>query len=436
MTTSTSFLGRVSRRRLTQFMALSSVVYSVPGLSALHIDITGVGANQIPVAIAIQEPANVPQHLKDILISDLQRSGAFRVTDVSHLGSIENLNSPAILPEVAKMDVNALIAIQVQEIAEQRWAVFFFLYDVVTGVVLDSVRVTLNTSVLRMMGHRLADRVYTRMTGEGPMFASKLAYVAQMSPKHYQLIVADSDGENQAVALESPEPIISPVWSPDGQSLAYVSFEKKKPIVFVHRLDTGIRHAVAAYPGNNSAPAFSPDGTRLAVALSRDGLTQIYRIDLATKSLKRLTRSYGIDTEPVYSKDGKYLYFTSDRGGAPQIYRQELRGSSRAQRVTFGSNYAISPDISPDGMRMAYVSRLDGRFRIAVMDLATGQDLLVTMTERDRSPSFAPNGRFLVYATEVGGRGILGTCSADARLTTQLSGQGDIREPSWGPILQ
>ena len=173
----------------------------------------------------------------------------------------------------------------------------------------------------------------------------------------------------------------------------------------------------------------------MAVALSRDGLTQIYLIDLATATLKRFTNSYGIDTEPVFTKDGQYIYFTSDRGGAPQIYRQPVAGG-RAQRITFGSSYAISPDISFDGQRLAYVSRLEGRFRVAVMDLATGQDVLVTVTDRDESPSFAPNGRFLVYATEENGRGVLGTSSADGRLTTRLTGEGDIREPAWGPIIQ
>lgn len=408
---------------------------SLPARAALHIDITGVGANQIPVAIAVNQPVDGPQDIQAIVQADLERSGAFRIIDVRHLGKVDNVSKPAMLPEVAKLKANALIVAQVTKLSEGRWDIYYYLYDAVSGAQLDSAQLPANLQQLRMSAHRMADRVYTRLTGEGPMFASRLAYVAQLGPRRYQLIVADSDGENASVALDSPEPIISPAWRPDGRALAYVSFERKKPIVFVQELGTGQRRAVAAFAGNNSAPAFSPDGSKLAVALSRDGFTQIYIVDVASGRAQRFTRSYGIDTEPVYSHDGRDIYFTSDRGGTPQIYRQSVTGGE-AVRITFGSNYAISPDISADGKKLAYISRYEGRFRVAVLDVESGQSLLVTGTQRDESPSFAPNGRFLVYATDEKGRGVLGTCSADARLTTRLTGEGDIREPAWGPILK
>lgn len=266
------------------------------------------------------------------------------------------------------------------------------------------------------------------------MFASRLVYVAQLARNRYELVISDSDGANPRAALQSHEPIISPVWSPDGRKVAYVSFEDRKPIIYVQEPATGARHAICAFRGNNSAPAFSADGSMLAVALSRDGLTQIYLMNANGTGLRRFTKSYGIDTEPCFSQDRQWVYFTSDRGGAPQIYRQPLSGGP-AERVTFGSSYAISPAISSDGRYLSYISRIDGRFRTAVMDLTTGQNTLVTTTDRDESPSFAPNGRFLVYATEVNGRGVLGTASVDGRLSTRLTGQGDIREPCWGPIL-
>ncbi len=303
-----------------------------------------------------------------------------------------------------------------------------------TGALTDSAVFTTSGNDVRMCAHRIADRIYTNLTGEGPIFASKLVYVAQLARNRYELVISDSDGGNRQAALQSHEPIISPVWSPDGKKISYVSFEDRKPIIYVQELATGARHAICAFRGNNSAPAFSADGGTLAVALSRDGLTQIYLMNANGTGLRRFTKSYGIDTEPCFSADGQWVYFTSDRGGAPQIYRQPLAGGP-AERVTFGSSYAISPTVSRDGRHLSYISRIDGRFRTAVMDLTTGQNTLVTTTDRDESPSFAPNGRFLVYATEVNGRGVLGTASVDGRLSTRLTGLGDIREPCWGPIL-
>ena len=424
-----------SRRTVLGAAASLAALSTLPARAALRVDITGVGANQIPVAITVNQPADAPQDIGAIVRSDLERSGSFRFVDASQLGPIDDYEKPAILPEVAKLDVNALVAAKVEALGDGRWDVHYYLYDAVSGESLDSARFTGRPTTLRMSAHRISDRVYTQLTGDGPMFASQLAYVAQLGPRRYQLIVADSDGENPQVALESPEPIISPVWSPDGKSLAYVSFERRKAIVYVQSLSTGRRRAVAAYHGNNSAPAWSPDGRRMAVALSRDGLTQIYLIDLATATLKRFTNSYGIDTEPVFTKDGQYIYFTSDRGGAPQIYRQPLAGGS-AQRVTFNGNYAVSPAINSQGTYISYVTRVDGRFRIAIMELATGQERILTGNQFDESPCFSPNGRIICYASERGRKGVLGTVSTDGSVSAWLTASaGDIREPTWGPLL-
>ena len=425
----------LSRRTVLGAAASLAALSTIPARAALRVDITGVGANQIPVAITVNQPADAPQDIGAIVRSDLERSGSFRFVDASQLGPIDDNEKPAILPEVAKLDVNALVAAKVEALGDGRWDVHYYLYDAVSGESLDSARFTGRPTTLRMSAHRISDRVYTQLTGDGPMFASQLAYVAQLGPRRYQLIVADSDGENPQVALESPEPIISPVWSPDGKSLAYVSFERRKAIVYVQSLSTGRRRAVAAYHGNNSAPAWSPDGRRMAVALSRDGLTQIYLIDLATATLKRFTNSYGIDTEPVFTKDGQYIYFTSDRGGAPQIYRQPLAGGS-AQRVTFNGNYAVSPAINSQGTYISYVTRVDGRFRIAIMELATGQERILTGNQFDESPCFSPNGRIICYASERGRKGVLGTVSTDGSVSAWLTASaGDIREPTWGPLL-
>ena len=424
-----------SRRRVLGAGLMAGGLVAVrPAWADLKIEITGVGANQLPIAVRPFGGTETGEDVAAIICADLRRSGAFRLVDLPAPAAEEPVEKPVQnILAAAKAGASVYVDGQVRTTGG-RADVRLFMFDTTTGEPIDSVGYQSSNGLIRMAAHRCSDRIYTKLTGEGPMFASQIAYVAQLGRRQYELVVADSDGANAAAALRSAESIISPAWSPDGRRLAYVSFEQRKAIVYVHELASGVRMPVARYRGNNSAPAFSPDGQQLAVALSKDGLTQIYLTRADGTGLRRFTHSYGIDTEPVFSKDGEWIYFTSDRGGSPQIYRQRVTGS-QAERVTFGSNYAISPDVSPDGRRLAYISRIENKFRTAILDLATGQDLLVTNTERDESPSFAPNGRFLVYATEENGRGILGACSADSRLTTRLRGQGNIREPAWGPVL-
>ena len=401
----------------------------------LRVEITGVGAQQFPIAVApFAQEGSGAQEIDGIIRADLARSGLFRIVDAGSQQIAETAN--VNLADWKSRGADALVIGSSRRLADGRYDIRFRLLDTVKQTQLDGLAYTVPASDLRLTAHRIADRIYEKLTGERGVFATRIAYVVQTGRNSWELHVADADGANSQAALRSREPIISPAWAPDGIRLAYVSFETGKPVVYVHTVTTGERKAVANFRGSNSAPAWSPDGRSLAVTLTREGNSQIFLMNADGSNVRRLTQSSGIDTEPVFSPDGQSIYFTSDRGGGPQVYKMAASGGS-VQRVTFNGDYNISPRLSPDGKLLAYVTRRDGRFQVMVLDLASGNATPVTDTARDESPSFAPNGRLLLYATEVNGRGILASASVDGRVRTRLSGPGgDIREPTWGPYIK
>ena len=426
----------LSRLRATSLLVCCAAAFlQVPAHAELTIEITGAGANRIPVAIAdFGGDAGLSRALTGVVRGDLERSGLFRMIDAS--GVALNESTPPVYADWKNRGADALSAGSLGRSPDGRQEARFRLYDVNKQTALAGAAFVATTPMLRAAGHHIADVIYEKLTGEPGVFATRIAYVVKGGGSRYELFIADADGQNEQAALRSREPIISPVWSPDGTRLAYVSFENKKPVVYVHSLATGQRIVVANFKGSNSAPAWSPDGRRLAVVLSKEGGSQIFMVNADGTGVQRVTYGNSINTEPVFAPDGQSLYFTSDRGGSPQIYRSGVNGGD-AQRVTFEGTYNVTPRISPDGKSLAFITRREGSFRLAVMDLASRQVQVLTDSHKDESPSFAPNGRMILIATEIGGRGVLSAVSIDGRIKQRLSiSAGDVREPAWGPFIK
>jgi TolB protein len=403
--------------------------------AALEIEISGGSAQQIPIAIVPFGQATANQDkIADIIAADLRRSGLFRVLETSGVSSRPTEVSQVKYAEWAVLQAQAITVGNVTVLPGNRLKVTFGLADVLKQTQLVTMEYNIAPNQLRLTAHKIADVIYQKLTGEGPIFASRIAYINK-TKNRYALQVADADGVNAQTVVSSSEPIISPAWSPDGTRIAYVSFEKKKPIIFVQSLTTGQRLTLANFKGNNSAPTWSPDGSKLAIVLSHSANSQLYTINADGTGLKQVTKSSAIDTEPNWSPDGKWIYFTSDRGGNPQIYKVSAFGGE-AQRVTFQGGHNLSSHFSPDGKSLVMVRKDGAKYSIAMQDLASGQTQLLSDGGQDESPSFAPNGRVILYATRTGGRGALAAVSSDGRVKQRLSESGgDIREPSWGPLL-
>jgi len=403
-------------------------------MAALTIEIIGGGEKQIPVAIApLAGESRLPHRISEIVAADLARSGLFRMIDPGGITPMPTEPGDVRYGDWTARGAEALVIGSVSASAGGRFEVRFRLMDTVKQSQLAGFSYTIVAPQTRNTAHKIADVVYEKLLGVAGAFATRVTYVVKRGSR-FELQVADADGFGPQTVLASNEPIISPAWSPDGDRIAYVSFEQKKPIVYVQTLSTGQRRAVASFRGSNSSPSWSPDGQRLAVVLTRDGSSQIYTINADGSGLARLTTSSGIDTEPRFSPDGQWIVFTSDRGGSPQIYRMPASGGA-VERLTFDGSYNVSPRFSPDGKSFVYVQRSGGRFSVMLQEFGTRQVIPLTEGGLDESPSFAPNGRMILYASRLGGRGILAAVSNDGRIKQRLTVEsGDVREPAWGPL--
>jgi TolB protein len=422
--------------RLSEYAFVLLLLTAVPVHAALNIEIFGGGATQIPIAIVpFAAEETLKQSITPVVGADLQRSGLFKLVDPGGLRPNEPVE--VVYPDWMNRGASALVIGSTTMLPGGQVSLRVKLLDVAKQVQVAAYTETVPSEQLRAAAHRIADMIYEKLTGDVGVFSTRIAYVVKQGKK-FSLQVADADGYNSQPVIEYTEPIISPAWSPDGTRLAYVSFENKKPVVYVQTLATRARKAAANFRGSNSAPAWSPDGKKLAVVLSLMGGSQIFLVNSdGSGGLQRISQSSGIDTEPSFSPDGRYIIFTSDRGGSPQIYRMAVTGSqsASAERLTFEGSYNVSPHYSPDGKSFTFIHRNGDRFNVATQDIATRQVQLLTDSQFDESPSFAPNGKIILYATEVRGRGILSAVSSDGKTRQQLSTQvGDIREPAWGPL--
>ncbi len=407
-----------------------------PCRAQLTIDVIGGGASQVPITVLpFGGEHRYDQLISQIVSADLRRSGLFRLGSLGRARPFPTQAGEVDFAYWRNEGAQNLVIGKLTDRADGRVDVRFRMFDVGAKSQLVGFSFLVEVAQLRVTAHKVADLIYEKLTGDAGVFSTKISYVVKRG-ETFELQVADADGFNPQIVHRYKEPIISPQWSPDGQRIAYVSFEQRKPIVYILAVYDGSRKVLASFEGSNSAPAWSPDGKRLAITLTKDGVSQLYLINSDGSGAYRISYSQSIDTEPNFSPDGRHLLFTSDRAGSPQIYRMRVDGSDDPRRMTFEGGYNVTPRYSPDGKSFVFIHRYRGRFNVAVQNIATRQVQLLTSGRLDQSPTFAPNGKMILYASEYKGRGILAAVSSDGRVKQRITAQaGDIREPAWGPLL-
>ena len=415
--------------------------FAAPAMAQLTIEITEGVDQAVPIAVVPFDwqggLARPPLDVAAVVAADLTNSGRFDPLDPRDM-----LEQPVDEQDIDFEDWRLLgmEVIVIGRLLPQsggNYVIQFELFDLFKQQRLLGFRLPSTSTGLRAAAHKISDVIYEKLTGIKGAFATRIAFITvqgQGPAKRFRLVVSDADGANHNIIVESPEPMMSPAWAPDGDRIAYVSFESKKSAIYIQELSTGQRFLVSAREGVNGAPAFSPDGQKLALTLSRDaGNLDIYVLNLANQVLTRITRNPAIDTEATWSADGSKIFFTSDRSGGPQIYMADIDGGNK-RRVTYEGNYNGRSRLTPDGKEMAVVHNDQGAFRIARVNPDNGNLLVLTGGQLDESPSFSPNGETIIYATRVNGRGVLATVSIDGRVQRRIAAQeGDVREPAWSP---
>ena len=423
--------------------AVAVLICATPARAQLKIEVTSGVSDPVPIAIVpfAHAPTDGGLDVAQVVQHDLEGSGRFRALARQQMPSTPTQSSGVVPADWKNAGQDYVVVGRAVQLDAGNVAVDFDLLNTLTGQHIAGQRFVGSPGALRNAAHRVSDVVYEKILGIRGAFATRICYVAvsgQPPTQRFQLIVADADGENQHLVLESRFPLMSPSWSPDGQWLAYVSFESKRSSIYVQLVRSGERRQVSARAGINGAPVWSPDGHKLALTLGGSGGNpDVFVLDLQTQALTRITDDPSIDTEAAWAPDGKSLYFTSDRAGGPQIYRIGLQPGDRPKRITFGGNYNARPRVSADGTQLAMVTQEGGNYRIAVQDLSSGTVRVLSHGHLDESPSFAPNGATLMYSEREGGRGGLATVSVDGLTGLRLKAEtGEVRDPAWGPFAQ
>ena len=427
---------------LLRVLILSLCVATFPALAQLQIEITRGVDNPTPIAVVPfgwSGSGASPEDVARIIDSDLARSGQFSPVSRRDMLSYPSRGSELYFRDWRAINSDYVLIGRYELAAAGNLKLSWQLFDSTRELSVEEGVVMGAASEVRMLAHKIADEVYEKLTGIPGAFATRLLYVSvtrnPAGKDFYRLTLADSDGARPIVLLESREPILGPSWSPDGDEVAYVSFETSRPAIYRQNLRTGAREQLTNFKGLNNSPVFSPDGNSMAMVLSKDGSPDIYLMNLASKRLTRLTKHYAIDTEPTWMPDGQSLLFTSDRGGRPQIYRYVLK-SGNTTRVTFEGRYNARARVAQDGRNVALVHQQDGAYHIAVFDLVTERLTVLTATSLDESPTIAPNGSIVLYATKRNGQSILGAVAVDGGVSFNLPARdGEVQEPSWSPYL-